>query len=137
MIRQLFVSLPVADVDRARRFFTALGLGFDPKFSGANAACLQLSDQVSVMLLARPFFEGLAHKPTADPMSTTQHLFAPVVGSREAVDDLHRRAVEAGGTSAGDADDHGFMYQRGFHDPDGHPWAITWMDPAGMPDPAG
>ena len=133
MIRQLFISLPVVDVDRARTFFGALGFPFDPAFSDARSACVQLNDQVRVMLLARPLFEGFAHKPVGDPMSSTQHLLAITLDTREAVDAMHRRAVQSGAESAGEAEDHGFMYQRGFHDPDGHPWAITWMDPSHAP----
>ena len=135
MIRQMFITLPVADVDRARRFFGALGWSFDPQIGDADAACLVLNETLRIMLAARPVFEKFAHKPIPDPMSTTQHLLAPVVDTREAVDELHRRAIEAGATSGGDAEDHGFMYQQAFHDPDGHPWAITWMAPSGMPGP--
>lgn len=130
MIRELFLSLPVADIERARGFFGALGLGFDSQFEDPNVACLRLNDHVRVMLAARPTFASFAHKPVGDPVTTTQHLLAITLGSREAVDDMHRRAVEAGAASAGDADDYGFMYQRGFHDPDGHPWAATWMAPS-------
>ena len=25
--------------------------------------------------------------------------------------------------------DHGFMYGRSFHDPDGHLWEVMWMSP--------
>ena len=133
MIRHLFVSLPVADLDRAKAFFATLGFGFDPKFSGAEAACMPLNPHVAVMLLSRPVFERFAHKPIPDPMSTTQHLLAITLDSREAVDDFHDRAVAAGAASSGERDDYGTMYQRSFHDPEGHPWAISWMDPAHLP----
>lgn len=133
MIRHLTISLPVSDLDRARGFFAALGLSFYPKFTGINTACLVLNQQVSVMLMTRPLFEEFAHKPVGNPMVATQHLLAVYLDTRGAVDEFHRRALEAGATSAGEADDHGFMYQQAFHDPDGHPWAITWMDASQMP----
>jgi hypothetical protein len=131
MSRSLFISLPVADVERARTFFGALGLPFDPKFSDARAACVQINDQLRVMLLARPVFESFAHKPVPDPMTTTQHLLALVLDSREAVDDVCQRAVAAGAVIADEDDEeHAGMYQRAFHDLDGHPWAITWFAPS-------
>ncbi|WP_133477625.1 VOC family protein [Cognatilysobacter segetis] len=133
MIRHVFLSLPVADLDRAKAFFAALGLGFDPRFGGADGACVLLNERIAVMLLPRATFERYAHKPVPDPMTTTQHLIAITLDSREAVDDLHDRAVAAGAASSNERDDYGFMYQRGFHDPDGHPWALTWMDPSRMP----
>jgi predicted lactoylglutathione lyase len=50
--------------------------------------------------------------------------------SREDVDTI----TEAAGRNGGTADqsppqDHGFMYQRSFEDPDGHNWEPLWMDP--------
>jgi hypothetical protein len=42
------------------------------------------------------------------------------------VDALVDRAIAAGGT-AGDTEDHGFMYGRSYDDPDGHSWQIFWM----------
>ena len=45
------------------------------------------------------------------------------------MDALVRTAVEAGGSQAMEPVDHGFMYERAFYDPDGHHWAVLWMDP--------
>jgi predicted lactoylglutathione lyase len=36
----------------------------------------------------------------------------------------------SGGRKYAEAKDHGFMYQWGFEDPDGHIWEHFWMDPA-------
>ena len=38
--RMLFVNLAVRDLERSKRFFAALGFGFNPQFTDANAACL-------------------------------------------------------------------------------------------------
>ncbi len=43
---------------------------------------------------------------------------------------LPRKAVAAGGSTYNQPQDHGFMYQHGFQDPDGHIWEIFYMDPA-------
>lgn len=53
--------------------------------------------------------------------------------SRARVDELVSKALAAGGTTPMPVKDHGFMYQHGFQDPDGHMWEIFWMDPKGMP----
>ena len=34
---------------------------------------------------------------------------------------------------AGQAEDLGFMYMRGYFDLDGHGWGVNWMDPAASP----
>ena len=47
---------------------------------------------------------------------------------RGEVDSLADKALVAGGTSFSEPQDHGFMYQRSFQDPDGHVWELVWMD---------
>jgi len=46
------------------------------------------------------------------------------------VDEMLRKALAAGGANAAETQDHGFMYQSSFCDPDGHHWEVFWMDPA-------
>ena len=52
--------------------------------------------------------------------------------SRDHVDDLVRKALAAGGTTHAEPKDHGFMYQHGFQDPDGHIWELISMDRAAL-----
>ena len=40
MPRKIFVNLPVEDLDRSVAFFAALGFGFNPQFTDANATCM-------------------------------------------------------------------------------------------------
>jgi predicted lactoylglutathione lyase len=55
------------------------------------------------------------------------------VDTREAVDEMVRKALTSGGTPSQEAQDYGFMYSHSFQDPDGHLWEVMWMDPAGPP----
>jgi hypothetical protein len=55
------------------------------------------------------------------------------VDSREAVDQMVSKALDAGGTESQPVQDYGFMYSHSFQDPDGHLWEVMWMDPAGPP----
>jgi predicted lactoylglutathione lyase len=48
--------------------------------------------------------------------------------SRAAVDDMAARARAAGGGWPGEPKDHGFMYQHGFEDLDGHLWELAYME---------
>jgi uncharacterized protein len=45
------------------------------------------------------------------------------------VDELVKKATDAGGRDAMPAQDHGFMYGRSFYDLDGHHWEVMWIDP--------
>jgi predicted lactoylglutathione lyase len=127
--RLLFVNLPVADLAASKAFFAKLGFEFDPKFTDDAAACMVISDQAWVMLLGRERFTDFTVKPVADAHTTTEALFCLSADDREAVDAFADAALEAGGTPAKEAMDHGFMYARSFADLDGHHWEVMWMSP--------
>jgi predicted lactoylglutathione lyase len=134
MIQKFYLSLPVKDVARSRAFFAALGHNFDPQFTGDDAACLVITDTVSVMLVPFARFGEISAKPMADIEKTSAGLIALNLESRAAVDAHLDAAVKAGATEAHDREDLGFMYMGGFYDLDGHGWGIHWMDPkAQMP----
>ncbi len=133
MSRQLYINLPVDDLDRSIAFFRALGFDFNPKFTDENATCVVISDQINVMLLVRPFFAGFTPKPIADARSTTEVLLALSCDSRAEVDALIAKAVAAGAATSMECRDLGFMYQHDFEDLDGHLWEVFWMDETAMP----
>lgn len=135
MPRSLFVNLAVAELPRSIAFFSALGFSFNPKFSDDNAACLVISEHIQVMLLTRAFFAGFTPKPVADAHTETEALLAMSCDTRDEVDALVAKAVAAGGATLIEAKDHGFMYQHGFEDLDGHQWEVFWMDEAAFPQP--
>ena len=66
MPSQIFVNLPVTDLPRARRFYTALGFALNERFSNDQGACIVISEHIFVMLLVRPFFQGFTHLPVAE-----------------------------------------------------------------------
>lgn len=127
MSRTLFISLPVADLPRSIAFFKALDFPFDPAFTSDQGACLAISEHARVMLVARPVFAGLTTKPIADAHAVTEALLALSCDSRDAVDALVAQAVAAGGSTPNAAQDHGFMYDHGFEDLDGHMWGVFWV----------
>ena len=50
--------------------------------------------------------------------------------SRQAVKEMVSTALAAGGSAYAGPNDHGFMYQHGFEDLDGHIWEYFYMDPS-------
>ena len=128
--RMLFVSLPVADVERSKAFFAQLGFSYNPAFTDESAACMLVGEQAFVMLLSREKFAEFAKLPIADPTTHTLALYCFSVASRDEVDAVSAAALAAGGTEADDAEDYGFMYSRSFFDLDGHGWQVMWMDPS-------
>jgi predicted lactoylglutathione lyase len=128
--RMLFVSIPVADLERSKTFFAQLGFSFNPRFTDATAACMEVGEQAFVMLLTGETFAKFSKLPIADATTHALALYCFSVSSRDEVDAVSAAALAAGGTEADDAEDHGFMYSRSFFDLDGHGWQVMWMDPA-------
>jgi len=131
--RKLFVNLPVADLQRAITFFEALGFTFNRHFTDASGTCMLVGADAYVMLLTRERFGHFSGRPVPDPREVTGALYTIAVESRDAVDATVRAAVAAGGAPVGESQDHGFMYDWSFSDPDGHYWGVFWMDPSAIP----
>ncbi len=133
MNKMIFVSLPVADLQRSIAFYQALGFQRNAQFSDDTAACMAWSDAIQVMLLTHAKWRSFTARPFPPPGSVG-HMLSLSMESREAVDAMQRAAASHGGQAdANPAEDMGFMYSRDLGDPDGHLWATFWMDPTGMP----
>ena len=132
-ISEIYINLPVQDLDRTRAFWTKLGFSFNEKFCDDKAICLVLrKGRIHAMLLKREFFSTFTNRPVADNTST-QVLFAIDVESKAKVDELVKRALENGGTRYREAEDHGWMYYDTFADPDGHQWDVLFSDESKIP----
>lgn len=126
--RQMFVNLPVDDLDRSIAFFTALGFTFDERFTDETATSMIVGDGAYVMLLTKAKFAQFTKKPIVDASNQLEVMIAISAASREGVDELADAALASGGSEANEPLDYGFMYSRSFEDPDGHTWEIVWMD---------
>jgi uncharacterized protein len=135
MATQIFVNLPVKQLDRSIEFFTRLGYRFNPQFTDANATCMIVTEGIFVMLLVEDFFKTFTHKELCDAQRSTEVILALSADSRAQVEELVAKAAAAGATLPFAPKDHGFMYQHGFQDLDGHLWEVFYMDPAAVPHP--
>lgn len=130
MPKMIFVNLPVADVAAATRFYKALGFTQNMMFSNEQAAAMEWSDTISVMLLDRAFYATFTDKRIIDAKTESGALLALSFDSRADVDSITEAAIAGGGREARDPQDHGFMYSRAFEDLDGHCWEPMFMDMA-------
>ena len=130
MSRMIFVNLPISDLEKSKAFYTALGFTINPQFSDDTAACVVISDTIFLMILTHPKFDGFLTKPRADTSKTTSALIALSCESRAAVDTMTDAALNSAGSEPKPRSDHGFMYTRTFHDPDGNVFEPLWMDPS-------
>ena len=133
--KQIFVNLPVKNLEKSKAFFAALGYTFNEQFTDANAACMVINEgSIHAMLLVEDFFKTFTDKSLTDTSKSTEVLLCLSCESRAEVDEMVAKAVAAGGTVPRAPQDYGFMYGHGFQDIDGHLWEMSYMDPnAEMP----
>jgi predicted lactoylglutathione lyase len=127
---QMFVNLPVTDLDRAKAFYEAIGFSINPAFTDHNAACVVVEDGHNYfMILTREYFQTFTKLAIGDPAVNPSVSTAIFLDTKEAVDKTVTDGIAAGGTEPQPATDYGFMYQRGLTDPDGNILDFGWMDP--------
>ncbi|MDN2715317.1 VOC family protein [Janthinobacterium sp. SUN120] len=130
MNKQIILNLPVKDLEKSRAFFSALGFTFNSRFSGENAAFMNIvDDTIQAMLTTETFFQSLIGKPVAKAKEANEVVICLSCESREEVDSLIAKAKAAGGRIPHPPEDHGFMYDQGFEDIDGHLWNLVWTAP--------
>ena len=132
-INQIYVNLPVKDVEKTRAFWTTLGFPINEQFSNDKGICVIMKeDHIYTMFLKEEFFKTFTDRPVAKG-ETTQTLLAIGVKSRQEVDDIVRTAIQNGGSQYSEPRDHGWMYQNAFADPDGHQWEVMFGDVSQIP----
>lgn len=129
MTTQIFVNLPVKNLNQSIQFFTQLGYAFNPQFTDETATCMIVSDDIFVMLLTEAKFITFTPNTMCDATKSTEVLLCLSCDSRKKVDEMVNNAVAAGGTTYNEPQDHGFMYAHGYQDLDGHIWELIYMEP--------
>ena len=109
-----FITLPVRDLERSRRFYTRLGWSLHPSFRGSGSGTVLIREGEHAMVLSEDRHRHLVGPGTPGTPADASVVNALSVDSHDEVD----------------AQDYGFLRSRCFRDPDGHQWEILWVDPA-------
>lgn len=127
-VKMTFINLPVKDLNESIAFYTELGFKFNPDFTDENATCMIINDTTFAMLLVEPFFKQfLPSTEIADYKTTTSVINALSFETREEVDELYEKAINAGAKKGYLMDEQG-MYSKSFHDINGHILELFHMD---------
>ena len=129
---EVFINLPVTDVDGPEAFFRALGFEFVDECSDDASRWMKISSKTHVMLLPRPYFESFI--PGTDSTTSAEVLIALSIKDRAAVDAVIEKAIAAGGSEYREGTDAGWVYYRAFHDLDGHVWEVMAVEEDQTPD---
>jgi uncharacterized protein len=91
-----------------------------------------IDEDIFVMLLVEKFFKTITKKEICDTSKNTEVIVTLSVESREKVDQMINKAIEAGGRESREPQDHGWMYGLSFEDIDAHIWEIIYMDESAL-----
>lgn len=131
-INQIYVNLPVKDVQKTREFWTKLGFLTNDEMSNDQSVCVVMNDNTYVMFLTEEFFQTFSERPVPKG-DTTQVLVAISLDTREQVDQMVNTAVANGATQHEEPQDYGWMYHNSFWDINGHGWNVMFADPSQIP----
>jgi len=132
-MKQIFINLAVADVNKSMDFYTQLGFTNNPQFSDEQGKCMVWSEYIFVMLLSPDKFKTFTEKPLADTKKQIAGLFSLAVSGLDRVNEIVDKGLKAGGIEPTPMKDYGFMQQRSIEDFDGHTWEIFYMDMSKFP----
>ena len=133
MSRTITISLPVANLEASKAFYTAIGFIHNPQCSDDAAAFMVLSESINVMLLTHEKWRRFTTRPIP-PKTSSEVALNVSCDSREDVDAMNKAASDNGGIAdINPIEDHAFMYGRDFADPDGHIWGAQWIDMSAIP----
>jgi predicted lactoylglutathione lyase len=130
MINNIFVNLPVKDLEKSKKFFEAIGGKVNQQFTDETASSIILGGNIFAMLITHAKYKEFTSKEIANAGKTSEVLIALGVDSKAEVDRIVDAAIQAGGRETRPPADYGFMQQRVFEDLDGHHWEVIYMDPA-------
>jgi predicted lactoylglutathione lyase len=133
MKSNLFINLPVKNIQKTNAFFNGLGFKFNRKFSDEKATCMIINDSAYVMLLQNSFFKSFIKNEIVNARKSTEAILSIQKQSKAAVNKFAEKAIKLGGKKFREPYDYGFMYGKSFQDLDGHIWEVFWMDAAKMP----
>ena len=131
MTKEIWVNLPVKNIEKSVAFFSAIGFIKNERFpfTDTMASFLIGEKKFVMMLFTEDLLEGYSANKVSDTNAGTEILFSIDAESKEEVDEMLQKAVAAGGkiyAKGGEKD--GWMYGGGFVDLDGHRWNLLHMD---------
>ena len=127
-MKQIFINLPVKDVDASMNFYAQLGFIVNPLFTFDDQKCMVWSDQIYVMLQTLEMFKSGNTKNIADPKINTIVTFTLPVESLDKLNKIIENGIKAGGTEPTQTIDEGFMQVRNIEDLDGHNWGVIYLN---------
>jgi predicted lactoylglutathione lyase len=127
-MKQIFINLPVDNLEVSERFYLALGFTSNSLFTGESQVSMTWSESIHVMLQTRTFSNTHLSKTPIDPRKSQIPTCTLPVENRDLVDKMLAQGIQAGGVEPIPLLQEEFMYLRSIEDPDGYLWGIMYLD---------
>lgn len=127
-MKQVFINLPVNDVEKSLYFYLSMGFTLNPLFTDEQQKCVIWSDAIYVMIQSKQFSNSYLKKSLTSPSQTLTSSYTLPVASDQIVNEIVENALKAGGTEPVPALHESFMYLRSVEDLDGYIWGIMHLN---------
>jgi predicted lactoylglutathione lyase len=127
-MKQVFINIPVSDLEKSMQFYLALGFNINPLFTDEQQKCMVWSDSIYIMLQTRQFANTYLNKTMIEASKHQIPSFTLPVNSVHEVNEMIESGLLAGGKEPVGSINEGFMYLRSIEDVDGYMWAIMCLD---------
>ena len=127
-MKQLFINLPVNDLEQSIQFYLALGFTINTLFTDEDQKCMVWSDTIYLMLQSREFSNSYLEKQKIDARKYQMPSFTLPVESIELVNEMMDKGIKAGGYEPTSTIRVDFMFLRSIEDLDGYIWGIMYLD---------
>ncbi len=136
MTKDVWINLPVKNVQQTKTFFSEIGFSFKSEFEKQNVSAAMLIGEKNtvIMFFEESVFKGFVQSETTDAKTGSEVLISFDAESEKEVDEMAEKVIKAGGTVFGSPSAiNGWMYGMGFADPDGHRWNMLYLDFSKIP----
>ncbi|MBF4516678.1 glyoxalase/bleomycin resistance/extradiol dioxygenase family protein [Flavobacterium sp. ANB] len=127
-MKQIFINLPVENIENSMNFYLQLGFTNKPLFSDDHQKCMIWSEEISVMPMSHEKFAGYSKKAIPDTKTVMGAYYTLHVESVDRINEIIDLGLKAGGKEPIEMIDEGFMQLRRIEDLDGHTWDFIFMD---------
>jgi predicted lactoylglutathione lyase len=127
-MKQIFINIPVSDLEKSMQFYTALGFVINPLFTDEQQKCMVWCDSIYIMLQSRAFSNAYLNKSEVDPRKNQMPSFTLPVERIEKVNEIIETGLNAGGVEPVPVIKEDFMYLRSIQDVDGYMWGVMCLD---------
>lgn len=127
-MKQIFINLPVKDIEKSMKLYLQMGFTIKPLFTDDNQKCMVWSDQIYIMLQSEKMFRSYLKKEIPNLKKYQAASYTLPVESLDKVNEIVESGLKAGAIESIPMIDEGFMQVRTIEDFDGHTWGIIYLD---------